>query len=270
MDKVPDLLVEHLALGLLVPHDALALREQLDREGDSRLEALAASDAEILRQYPPKMMATRIKRHLEPEPPAWRRWVLAGSGVAAAMVAIWWMAAPRATTAPDGTQQVAVARTPTLPSEFKAPRTPVEPGVRTKGNPHLMLHRKTAEGSTPLLPGDTVAAGEFIQIGYQSGGAAFGVIASIDGAGAVTLHQPLRIDGSTALQQGKAWLDFSLELDEAPDFERFVFVTAPQALDAREVLKLVEGLAAADDRRDTPLIVPAPWSHASFLITKPQ
>jgi len=265
-DEISDLMVEQLALGVLAPEESVALRRRLNADGDTRLDAIAASDAEILQQYPPQMMAARLRRHMVPAETRWRGWI-AGAAAVAAVAAVWWMAAPGETQAPDpDLERVAVA----APVKSEAVGSSGRGGyVGIKGDARLLVYRKTADGSDALRQGDTVAPGEFIQVGYDSGGAAHGVIVSVDGSGGVTLHQPATEDSPTDLQEGRSWLEFSLELDAAPDFERFVLVTAAEPLDPAAVLEATRALANDRDATSLPIDGPQTWSQASFLLRKP-
>jgi len=265
-DEISDLMVEQLALGVLAPEESVALRRRLTADGDTRLDAIAASDAEILQQYPPEMMAARLRRHMVPTQTRWRGW-LVGTAAVAAVAAVWWIATPGAMPVPDPDLERVAVVAPTK-SEGLGSSGPAG-YVGIKGDARLLVYRKTAEGSDALGQGDTVAPGEFIQVGYDSGGAAHGVIVSVDGSGAVTLHQPASQDSPTDLEEGRSWLEFSLELDAAPRFERFVLVTAAEPLDPAAVLEATRALAGQRDATTVPLDGPDAWSQASFLIRKP-
>ena len=79
-----------------------------------------------------------------------------------------------------------------------------------------------------------------LSIAYRAEDAPYGVIVSVDGAGEVTLHFPADETGDTTLQQyGNIRLPHAFELDNAPDFERFYFVTADAPLSPRAVLAAV-------------------------------
>jgi hypothetical protein len=110
---------------------------------------------------------------------------------------------------------------------------------RIKGQgPQLKLYRKTADGSEALEDGTRVFRGDVVRIGYQAAGRAYGVIVSVDGRGTVTLHLPHQGKQSVPLENdGQVLLDFALELDDAPRWERFYFVTSDASFDATPVLR---------------------------------
>ena len=113
------------------------------------------------------------------------------------------------------------------------------PIERIKGEgPRLELRRKTPDGSEALEAGARVYPGDIIRIGYQAAGRSYGVHVSADGRGTVTLHLPDRGGRSVRLKNaGQVLLDFALELDEAPRWERFSFVTGDTPFDAATVVR---------------------------------
>ena len=60
----------------------------------------------------------------------------------------------------------------------------------------------------------------------------------------------------------------SYELDEAPGFERFVFVTATAPIDASLAVAAARAVAAGPDAATAPLALPAGWAQRSFLVKK--
>jgi hypothetical protein len=102
----------------------------------------------------------------------------------------------------------------------------------------------------PLAPDQALRAGDVIQVGWQAGDATHGVIVSIDGSGAVTLHFPDAAGDSTLLPTGagEQHAPDAFRLDEAPAYERFFFVTADEPIDAAAVVAAAEQLARGDAR----------------------
>ena len=119
-----------------------------------------------------------------------------------------------------------------------SPAGPPEEVERLKGSgPSLVLHRRTAEGSAPLADGDVVRRGDLIRVGYQAAGRAYGVILSIDGRGAVTRHLPAQGPLAAPLDRdGPVLLDYAYELDDAPRWGAFYFVTSDEPFDVEPVL----------------------------------
>jgi len=230
--RVPDLLLEKLALGELDPAQADQVRRRLAAEpdGEQRLAALTESNREILAAYPARKTAASIDARLARAQRPRRSLInlpALATATAALLVVIVWLAGPFRTTPPD---------------------TPVEPGIpteRIKGDPQVIVHLKKGGSIRQIFAGDALTAGDTLQLSYLAGGAKYGVIFSVDGRGTVTLHFPAHPDDPTELAEGAAHpLPFSYELDDAPDFERFIFITADEPLDVRQVLAWGEELGA--------------------------
>lgn len=266
-DRVSDLLVEQLALGELSPEQAETVRRRLGDTLDARLAELAASDRAILEAHPPPDMVKSIGRRLDrersgtSEPPRTVRlpWLLPAA-VAMAAVLAWWWVRPR----PE----------PTAPQDLIArsdPPTPSGPEhIIIKGDPRLIVHRQTASGTELLADGDRIQAGDRLQVSLVAAGRRSGVIVSIDGAGAVTLHFPGQPTSPAALPAGgPVPLDHAYELDDAPGFERFLFVTATQGdVDVDRVMEAARTLATQPDADTAPLAIPSTWLQTSVLLRK--
>lgn len=113
--------------------------------------------------------------------------------------------------------------------------------TRVKGNVHfqqssvnLILYRKTLSGAEILKNGDIAKSGDIIQISYLSGCEKYGLIFSVDGNGIVTKHFPEDSWNASLLQKNETLLDFSYQLDDAPSFESFVFVSSKKSFDLSE------------------------------------
>ena len=108
-----------------------------------------------------------------------------------------------------------------------------------------------------------------IQLRYNAGGARYGVIASIDGAGGVTLHFPATPEATTDVEAGTRSLPEAFALDDAPRFERFFLVTANEPLDVPGTLDALRTLARRGDAADAVLDLPPAIHQASFRLRKP-
>jgi hypothetical protein len=141
---------------------------------------------------------------------------------------------------------------------------------RIKGDPLLRVHRQGASEPELLANHARARRGDVLQLSYVSGGRPYGVVVSMDGRGAVTLHHPATLTGSTALAPGEAvTLDHAYELDDAPDFERFLFVTSEAPLDVATVLEAARLLARQpSEARTRPLPLPDTLAQTSFTLEK--
>jgi hypothetical protein len=114
---------------------------------------------------------------------------------------------------------------------------------RAKGSTELSVYLKDNE-DTKLADYAILHAGNTVQLAYTVQSGAYGVIFSIDGRSAVTLHYPYSTQQSTRLFSGKRiLLDEAYTLDDAPDFEIFFFVIGDMPLDVQEILRSAEVLA---------------------------
>ncbi|MEZ4473614.1 MAG: hypothetical protein R3F60_23055 [bacterium] len=89
---------------------------------------------------------------------------------------------------------------------------------------------------------------------------------------AVTLHFPDTASADTALPAGQqlVTLPHAYQLDDAPRFERFFFVTAHHPLDVGELLAEARQLAADDAAEDAAPALPADVAWTDLLLRKPQ
>lgn len=218
--RIPELILEEIHLGMKNAGDYYDMYGA--EELDSALRFLEQSDEEILAAYPPARMRLSVeKKRSEAKSPEKKPFfrpsaVLRFSAACAAAVAV-------AFAAPFVLRQKSVAAAVS------------ERGVRVKGNPlpsksvqSLNLYLKDGNAVKELKNGFRAAAGDVIQLTYNPGGNDYGVIFSVDGNGSVTRHFPE--DSWTAAELshsgGETLLDFSYELDDAPEFEYFVFAAS--------------------------------------------
>lgn len=231
--RVPDLLLERYRLGEVTPEEKAAVERQMNEDATlrERLERLERSDEAIRGGGFTASLATRLQdarpihasAAFRPEKRRSRvplRWALpAAVGVGALVV----LMATRPGLAPH-----------------------VE-GDRIKGlQPSLSVFRQTPRGSETLADGVTARAGDVVRVGYQAAGQSYGVIVSMDGRGGVTLHLPPAGREAAPLHRGNpVLLDQAYELDDAPAWESFYFVTAQAPFDA--------GAIVAEARREAAL-----------------
>ena len=115
---------------------------------------------------------------------------------------------------------------------------------RVKGHllqlkPELYIYLKDG-GSDPVADFTVLEEGCTIQLAYYvpAGTGQYGVIFSIDGRSHVTLHYPFRLGLSPELISGKrTLLNRAYILDDAPEYEIFVFVVSPEPLNVPEILE---------------------------------
>ena len=112
----------------------------------------------------------------------------------------------------------------------------------------IRLYKKTDDGVQLLANGDSVKNGDIIQITYAPGKNNYGVIFSVDGNGNITRHFPEKSWNSERLSHEKPEipLNFSYELDNAPNFECFVMVSSEKEFNLNDIEKRIENSKELD------------------------
>ena len=246
MSRVPELMVERLALGELPPDQAQQIRRALEAEvgGLERLANIEHSNREILQQLPAAAVALEVRRRAVAQRPQEKP--VKSRGFAGITLPTAGLVTAVAAAALVVVLSIPGSTPPVLPTD--APDT-----VRLKGHePQVRVYRQTNKKPERLHTGDLAHAGDLLQLSYIAAGAKHGVLLSVDGRGAVTLHFPYSSQASTELDpNGENALKHAYRLDNAPDFERFIFVASDEPIDPNEILDLTEQLGQKDvDRLD--------------------
>jgi len=251
--RVPDVTLERFRLRELPLEEmeSIAQRLRTDPELRERFDSLAASDQAIAAdRFPARLAEQVLQRQSAARRPA-TTWPLRGLLVASAL----------------GAALVAVAIT----HPWSSPQAPAAGGDVIKGlEPSLTIYRRTPNGSETLADGASAHGGDLLRVGYVSAGRRYGVILSIDGRGVVTLHLPTTGDVAAGLRAGEVvLLDQAYELDDAPAWERFYFVTADQPF-AVETIRDAARHAVEHQLHSSPhtLPLPAGFTQARFSIQK--
>jgi hypothetical protein len=112
------------------------------------------------------------------------------------------------------------------------------------GKSKLFLFKKQNGKMLTLKNGDIVKQDDSLQIAYYSPGKPYGIIFSIDGKGQVTLHYPEDASKPVSLKgKEKIFLNFAYKLDDAPDFEKFYFITSTKPFKIGSVITSANKLA---------------------------
>jgi hypothetical protein len=243
--------LERLAQGELDEKEAQSLEQKLGRDGlKQKLADLEASNRDILERLPPEAVAASIQRRRPARTPSRARWVMVALPLA--MAAGVWALAPRLASSPQ----------------------PPDGYLGIKGATRLYAYRAAANGKKParLGQGARVRPHDALQLAYTAGQARFGIIVSVDGRGVVTQHLPVDTSAPAALNPaGEVSLPRSYELDDAPGFERFFFITAGRGFSVAEVLDAARALARnPDEARRKSLPLAAELSQESLLLEKVQ
>ena len=244
---IPDVLLERYRLGELPPGEAAPIAERIhvDSVLRERLEALGRSDDDLRTHGVIATIADGVQRRVSEAAPR------SAVTVRRRRTASWLVLAATAAA-------IAIA----VVARSSSPRSD-SGGDRIKGlRPALTLYRHTAGGSETLADGATARRGDLVRIGYRPAGRAFGVIFSVDGNRTVTMHLPVQGGRAVPLaHEPTVLLDQAYELDDAPLWERFYFVTGDAPF---EVAPIVSAARAA------PLsaALPRGLEHATFALQK--
>lgn len=255
---ISDLRLERYRLGELPPEESQAVARALDSDPALRvrLAELERSDQQVAAAYPAREMAATIRRRVEegdpgtterPAPAARPRpWLVPATVLASLCI-------------------VAVAATVWLRQPVLVDETTIKGG----GESTLVLHRRVGEASEELNRGEVVRQGDQIRIGYRASGRAYGAVVSIDGRGTLTQHLPATGERSASLQpSGTVFLDFAYELDDAPRWEVFYFVTSDGPFDLEPVRSAVRKAAGGGQQSPAALDLPRTFTQFFFPLAK--
>jgi hypothetical protein len=262
--RTPDWLLERIALGELPSDELAAARTLLAKEpdGEARLSALEAENWAVLEQLPPATVAREVETRA-----AVARRVEAASGDARSFRRL----APAFALVPAlAAAALFVVVHPASSSTGSAVDAHVPEVTRTKGLlPELVVHRQGAAAPERLADGAAAVPGDVVQVSYIAAGHPYGVILSVDGRGAVTLHAPESGEQSVPLApSGAHVLPRAYELDDAPSFERFILITSDAPFPLDEVLAAARSVAASADARTVPLALPGGFTQVSLTLEK--
>lgn len=261
---ISTILLERFALGEVSEAERRSVEQYLHQDANlrHRLQEIEASNAAILEQYPARQMAAVIEAR-------------AAAGPRPSVRAAWWL--PRLGYGLSGMAAVLLVLflvlpqlRSTLPHSNGSGSSSSSAATRLKGGrAALFAYRKQGQRVERLAEGSMVHSGDRIQLSYLAGDDKYGVICSIDGNGAVTLHFPRPINRSTRFSGRKeVRLAHSYELDNAPGFERFFIVSSQRPLDVKKVLGAAQRLAATGGARDQNLELAGDLNQDSLLLKK--
>jgi hypothetical protein len=255
--------LERYAMGELPGEEAEEIERMAatDPELQSALENIESSNREILALYPPPIvrasLSTRLTEMQKKSFPLKRILAISSAGVVLLTIILvlpLLKNKPRIIY-PDSEQDVTLIKG--IPK--------VDLSIT-----QLLVYRKIQDQVKILSDGDYASAGDLLQLAYVATKESYGMIFSIDGRGLVTLHFPESGGGSTKLELNKQFLlPNAIELDDAPGFERFFFLTSESPINVNSVLKELEGLTEHPEKaKQADLELPGNLKQYSFLILK--
>ena len=259
---IPDIVLERYRLNELPAADAERMKEHVhgDARLGQRLAALDQSDHDL--REPLERMRSRLRDHAATRPNPESRIRMMGWPVPAAVALCVVLAVSIWRTQSPAISPVATPATPEASDRIK--------GTAASGHPGLAVYRRTNDGSELLAEGSVAHPGDLIRVGYHAAGRPYGVIVSIDGRGAVTMHLPPDGDRAAPLKtDATVLLDQAYELDDAPRWERFYFVAGDTAFDAAAVVQAARAAAQAHGQQPpAELTLPRNLEQAGFTLQK--
>lgn len=245
-DKIPEWLLERYLIGELPDNKLKEIENYLNKDPElkAKLEMLKKADKDILSKYPPKSITSKIISRYKKEirvkkitiraKPILFKHILYPASAFALVVVLFFFILP---IRKGNINPLIINDSPDIT------RSKGIPDVNA-GKPHLIVHRKTNNTIEQLKTGERAKEGDLLQLAYVAAEESYGVIISIDGSGTVTLHFPDNKSKSTALKQKKKiLLPNAYELDNAPEFERFFFITSSSNINVKEILESAKALA---------------------------
>ena len=241
--SVSEFMLERYKLEELSHEDQRIIREALVTDADlrARLKKLDESDRELRQQYPvlPVDVTALFKPGFLEQHSTSAKIRIALIAAAIALC----IALPVLFFTRSGSKLKPGAGIPvaSAPNDIPAVRakgqtlTGSELFIYVKEEHDIILHNQTAleEGNTIQLAYTTPAGTDY-----------YGVIFSIDGRSVVTTHYPYRKEQSSLLVSGKrTYLNEAYILDDAPDYEIFVFLVSAEPLNTELVLKDAQWIA---------------------------
>jgi anti-sigma-K factor RskA len=268
-----DYYLERYALGELSEEDLQKIEEKIstDPELRRRIEEIELSNRQILSLYLPSAEQAQLhSRSKETQDFSFakrfffsvysKKRIISVSSALLCAVLLFFLIKP-------GNQQ----RRITLPFDSTSDTTLVK-GLSEidLSSTQLLVFRKKKDSVDILLDGNRALEGDLLQLAYIATKKKYGMILSLDGRGGITLHFPAGLSESTELEMNKkAFLPHAIELDDAPEFERFLFITSDSPIDVNSILdqarKMAENPSLAEEEN---LELPPEFHQYSVLILK--
>ena len=225
---IPHLLLEEINAGEKNAKDYYGKygKEELEKA----LADLRKSDEEIFAAYPVKDMEKQFEEKISDvaKPKnnvfsfkSYRMWTMSAAAVLAVFVCV--------------------------PLMYNVLKSGNSSDIRVKGNGtfenSLRLYKQEGNKIIKLSDGDTAKENDVIQITYVPGSKNYGVTFSIDGNGNITRHFPDENWSAGKLEKtgDEVPPSFSYALDNAPEYECFVFVASEKPFTLNKVKDIADG-----------------------------
>ncbi len=237
---ISDYYLERYVLGELPEEETEHIRQTASADPGLRkaLNAIESSNQEILALYPPSMVKAGLLTHsnetIRKSPLFPLKQILIVSSALATIIVLFTLILPMLRNEAQ-IKPIDIGEDFTLVKGLEA---------IDLSKTQLLIFRKIDEKVEMLEDRTQAKEGDLLQLGYVAVEEPYGIILSIDGRRNITLHYPSKKEDSTSLVlRKKSFLPNAIELDDAPAFERFFFVTSESEIDVDKILQAAESLA---------------------------
>jgi len=255
---IPDLYFEQELLGEL-PGKHREKVKNAPRYKET-LKKLRDSNEEILKRYPPENFARNLKalteeKEREQKEKSRRRFVFSIGVPAAAAACL----------------LIAFTAFPSLFVSGSNQDSSIKEITRIKGlKPVLHVYRENNEEPEMLKDEAVIHQNDLLQLTYIAGSKKYGTIFSIDGRGSVTLHYPEYETLPPVLEEsGEIALPYSYELDDAPGFEQFFFITSDSEFSVSDILNSARQITVKNNQKKSlTLDIPKKYEQTTIFLKK--
>ena len=150
-----------------------------------------------------------------------------------------------------------------LPSQFETiDQNNQDIGVRIKGLESVLnIYKKTGD---KVLIDEKLKENDVLQLSYIAGSSFYGYIFSIDGNGIITEHLVDKTEALSLNNNGEIALEYAYKLDDAPMFERFIFVSSEKTFKTESINNKITKLFESSQAKQGELTLSA--DDQSFYI----
>lgn len=274
--EVPQILIEQYRLGELSPEKAREIEKHPNF--DQLMAELDRSDAEVRAAYPASQYVARITNQYAAETQRESARERIAGGATAQLRGrrvVRWLA-----VAVPGAAVLAIGAILAVQAFIGGGAVnggqTLDETVRLKGSgPELSVYRSVDGPDTSddeaeqLEDGATAYPGDRLQLAYNSGDREYGAIVSVDGRGAVTVHFPISLSEEPRLVVGRRQqLVMGYQLDDAPLFEHFYFITAQEPFSVQQLIQEIRAQSERVTERADSLRLGDEYEITSFTVRK--
>ena len=278
MNKITDWMLEQYVLAELPADDMRSIRQQASQDAalQARINQIHNSNRALMRAIPPQAFAASVANAVAADKSSstqQRQQRRQRQSHFWAQVTGWWQQnmGSRAWTTIGAAALMSVFVIMLLPTIINTPQTAsvqvTEEGVRLKGlTSSFRVYRLEQDEPHRLSVQNPLQAGDLLQLSYVAAGQAYGYLVSVDGNNVITVHLANAGQSVALLSDGEVRLAEGYKLDDAPGFERFIFVTSPEPFPTEIVDRAINALLDSQTADYGQLVFPTPPSQ-SFSVT---